>query len=163
MPPRTKLLAIHVNDHLAIAAGTIELARRVASQYGGSEFGELARTLLPRLEEDREAMAAVLAETGGRRDPLKDWAARGAERLGRLKLNGRLSGSSPLSPLVELDGLSLGIEASALLWRNLEGAADGLGLERSRLQAGASRAAAAREEVERLRGLLARRALVLAP
>jgi hypothetical protein len=160
MPPRSQLLEIHLNDHLAMATGTVELAKRVASEHAGSDLGQLAGRLLPRLEEDRDAIATTLTETGGRRDPLKEWGAWGAEKLGRLKLNGRLSGQSPLSALVELDGLSLGIEANAQLWRNLVGAADVLQLERARLDTATERAAGAREEVEALRAQVARSALL---
>lgn len=44
------------------------------------------------------------------------WAA---EKLGRLKLNGQLTGYSPLSRLVELEGLASGINAKQALWLSL--------------------------------------------
>jgi hypothetical protein len=44
------------------------------------------------------------------------WAA---EKVGRLKLNGRLLDRSPLSSLVELETLRLGVEGKACLWRTL--------------------------------------------
>jgi hypothetical protein len=42
-----------------------------------------------------------------------------AERLGRLKLNGRPLGYSPLSRFAELDFLAIGIEGKKILWANL--------------------------------------------
>jgi hypothetical protein len=39
-----------------------------------------------------------------------------AEKAGRLKLNGELMRYSPLSRLVELDGLAAGIEAKRAMW-----------------------------------------------
>jgi hypothetical protein len=45
-----------------------------------------------------------------RRNPVKVALAVGAERLGRLKPNGRLVRYSPLSRFVELDILAMGIE-----------------------------------------------------
>ncbi|HEX2017168.1 MAG TPA: hypothetical protein VGN69_10765, partial [Solirubrobacteraceae bacterium] len=47
----------------------------------------------------------------------------GAEKLGRLKLNGQLVGYSPLSRLVELDGLVVGVTGKLALWRALESVA----------------------------------------
>ena len=38
------------------------------------------------------------------------------EKSGRLKPNGELRGHSPLTPLIELEGLSLGIEGKRSLW-----------------------------------------------
>ena len=43
----------------------------------------------------------------------------GAERLGRLKPNGRLGTYSPLSRFIELDLLVMGIEGKRVLWANL--------------------------------------------
>ena len=56
---------------------------------------------------------------GARRDPLKQWAGWLAEKAGRLKLNGRLRGYSPLSRVLELEVLVLGIEGKRMLWRAL--------------------------------------------
>ena len=57
---------------------------------------------------------------GVRKDPLKPAAAWMAEKLGRLKLNGQLSGYSPLSRVVELEGLHIGITGKLELWKALE-------------------------------------------
>ena len=38
------------------------------------------------------------------------------EKLGRLKLNGQLLGYSPLSRLIELEGLMLGIAGKLAMW-----------------------------------------------
>jgi hypothetical protein len=43
-----------------------------------------------------------------------------AERLGRLKLNGRLRGYSPLSRLLELEMLHIGIAGKLDLWQALQ-------------------------------------------
>ncbi|SDH05152.1 Carbon monoxide dehydrogenase subunit G [Lentzea fradiae] len=42
-----------------------------------------------------------------------------SEKAGRLKLNGRVLGRSPLTDVVELEGLRLGIEAKSAMWRTL--------------------------------------------
>lgn len=47
-----------------------------------------------------------------------------AERVGRLKLNGRLRGYSPLSRFVELEFLLMGIEGKKQLWTTLRDLAE---------------------------------------
>jgi len=46
-------------------------------------------------------------------------AGRAAEKVGRLKLNGRLTGRSPLSPFVELEAVEVGVCGKLLLWQVL--------------------------------------------
>ena len=52
-------------------------------------------------------------------DRVKDTFSRIAERLGRLKLNGRLLRRSPLSDLLELETLVVGITGKQALWVSL--------------------------------------------
>ena len=47
-----------------------------------------------------------------------------AKQAGRLKLNGQITGYSPLSRVIELEGLTIGIAGKRSLWRNLRDAAD---------------------------------------
>jgi hypothetical protein len=54
------------------------------------------------------------------RDRSKPAGAWLLEKLGRLKPNGQLRGYSPLSRVVELEGLYLGIGGKARLWKVLE-------------------------------------------
>ena len=57
---------------------------------------------------------------GVRADRLKVVGAWAAEKLGRFKLNGRLVGYSPLSRVVELEALMLGVHGKLALWRSLQ-------------------------------------------
>lgn len=57
---------------------------------------------------------------GAPESTLKPVLARAAERVGRLKLNGRVTGYSPLSRLVELEGLVAGVTGKRAMWRALE-------------------------------------------
>ena len=72
-----------------------------------------------------------------------------AEKLGRLKLNGQLHGYSPLSRVVELEGLCIGISGKIELWRALEQAlgAEWSGFDFRRLRERAARQRAAVEEL----------------
>ncbi|EFL18803.1 hypothetical protein [Streptomyces sp. C] len=48
-----------------------------------------------------------------------------AEKAGRLKLNGHLFTRSPLSDVLELEAMRLGVEGKACMWRALQALADG--------------------------------------
>jgi hypothetical protein len=92
------------------------LARRAAGSNEGTELGDFLSRLVAEIEEDRETLAAVMAALGVGADPVKRSLAWGAEKVGRLKPNGQLLGYSPLSRLVELEGLRIGIAGKQALW-----------------------------------------------
>ncbi len=114
------LLAIYLNDHLAGATAARELVRRAASSNRGSDYGRYLERLATEVDEDRDALLAIIRALGASVDQLKVLGGWGAEKLGRFKLNGRLLGYSPLSRLVELEALVLGVGGKLALWRALE-------------------------------------------
>jgi hypothetical protein len=67
---------------------------------------------------------AIMKRLGIPRSPLKPPLAIAVERVGRLKLNGRVIEYSPLSRFAELDFLAIGIDGKKLLWANLRDLAD---------------------------------------
>ena len=115
-----RLLGIYLNDHLAGATGGLELARRLASRNRGTEYAEDLERIATEIEEDRGTLQDLLRRCGVAENPVKVRAAWAAERVGRLKLNGRLVGYSPLSRLEELEALRLGVEGKLALWRSLK-------------------------------------------
>jgi hypothetical protein len=121
---KTRLLAIYLNDHLAGATGVLELARRAHGANRGTAFEAPLERLAAEIDADRAALLDVMRRLGVRRDPLKEGAGWLAEKLGRLKLNGRLRGYSPLSRVVELEAVALGVEGKRSLWRALAHAGD---------------------------------------
>jgi hypothetical protein len=114
-----KLLSIYLNDHLAGSEAGVELARRTLGNNRGSSYGEFLEWLVARIEEDRETLIELMRSLGVRRNYAKVAAGWGLEKAGRLKLNGRLTGYSPLSRLVELEGLWTGVNGKLSLWRAL--------------------------------------------
>jgi hypothetical protein len=71
------------------------------------------------IAEDRQALRRVMEAAGARPQVAKVAVAWIAEKAGRCKLNGRLVGRSPLSPLVELEAAEVGIYGKLLLWQLL--------------------------------------------
>jgi hypothetical protein len=144
------LLATYLNDHLAGATAGVELSRRAAGANEGTELGTLLGRLAAEIEEDRATLESVMVAVDAGRDRVKVTAAWVGEKAGRLKPNGQLTGYSPLSRLIELEGLSLGIEGKRLLWVSL-GALSDPRLTGFDFAALAERAARQRDEIEPLR------------
>jgi hypothetical protein len=116
-----RLLAIYLNDHLAGATLGLELVRRAARENAGSLVGTfLEEELLPEIVQDRETLQRLMRQLGVASARPKIAAAWVAEKLGRLKLNGSLRQYSPLSRLLELEGLAVGIEGKRALWLALD-------------------------------------------
>jgi len=157
-----KRSAIYLNDHLAGSTGVVELVRRSLASNRESSFGALLGELLPEVEADRASLVGVMQRLDVRRDRLKEAAAWTAEKAGRLKLNGSISGYSPLSRLVELEVIVMGVHGKLSLWRALAAVADAdPRLERAELELLASRAESQLERLEHEREAVARLALAL--
>jgi hypothetical protein len=113
------LLAIYLNDHLAGATAGRELARRAAGSNRGSSHAAFLERLAVEIEEDRQSLLAIMRALDVGVDQVKVLGGWGVEKLGRFKLNGRLFGYSPLSRVIELEGLALGVSGKLALWRAL--------------------------------------------
>ncbi len=119
-----KLLAIYLKDHLAGATAGVELARRVEASNRSSEYGAFLAELVEEIALDRRALLDLMGRLGVGEDRVKNAAAWAGEKVGRLKLNGELFSYSPLSRLVELEGLALGVQGKLAMWRSLRSLAD---------------------------------------
>jgi hypothetical protein len=113
------LLGIYLNDHLAGSTGGVEMARRTRDSNRGTEFGEPLAAICAEIEADRASLEAVMAELGVGRSRFKPALGWLAEKAGRLKPNGSLLQCSPLSRVIELETLLLGVTGKLRLWRLL--------------------------------------------
>lgn len=111
-----KLLHIYMNDHLAGSSAGRELAKRCLSNNAGTPLGDYLQRFIQEITEDRATLESAIESTGGKRDRIKPAAGWLAEKVGRLKLNGQIRGYSPLSRVVELEGLCVGVEAKKAMW-----------------------------------------------
>ena len=118
--PGDRFLSIYLNDHRAGAAGGLALARRIVRQSDAGEARDVVQAIAEEIARDRRTLEHAAQLLGVRANPVKIAAARLAERAGRLKLNGRLRERSPLSRLIELEGLLAGIDAKRSLWISLQ-------------------------------------------
>jgi hypothetical protein len=150
-------LVIYLNDHLGGATGGVELARRLlGSNRGDATFGQPLERVCKEIEDDRATLEQVIEKLGVSRSNVKPAGAWMAEKLGRLKLNGRLRGYSPLSRQLELEGLLIGITGKIALWKTLAGLdavdAERIGVDFTQLAARAAEQRSTVEDLHRLAG-----------
>jgi len=119
-------LAIYMNDQLALGVLWREIARRSARANHGTPTGEALASVATAIAEDVQTFETIMQRAGIPKQPAKPVLAMAGERIGRLKLNGRLKGYSSLSRFEELDFLVMGIDGKVVLWSNLRDLA-GLG------------------------------------
>jgi hypothetical protein len=116
---RSSPLAIYLNDHLGGATAGLELARRIARAHQGVPAGEALARVAAEIAEDREALLRIMRTLGVPVQRYKVAVGWVTGKAGRLKPNGRLLRRSPLSSVVELESLRIGIEGKAAGWRAL--------------------------------------------
>jgi len=114
-----RLIGIYLNDQLALGVAGRELARRAQRENAGTELGPFLQRLAVEVTEDVDTLERIMERLGVPLSPVKRPLALVAERVGRLKPNGRLRGYSPLSRFLELESLALGLDGKKLLWSNL--------------------------------------------
>ena len=69
------------------------------------------------IEEERETLERLMTQLGLKPSRPKVVAAWVVEKVGRLKLNGQVRGYSPLSRVLELESLAVGIAGKEALWK----------------------------------------------
>jgi hypothetical protein len=121
----SKLVPIYLNDHLAGSTAGHDLTARSAKSNEGTELGAFLSDLVGQIEADKAMLEDVMARLHVKHDQVKLTAGWLAEKAGRLKLNGRLLEYSPLSRVIELEGLITGVNGKLALWRALAQAAPG--------------------------------------
>lgn len=118
------LLRIYLQDHAAAYTGLLELAKRALGPNAGTSFEQPLAELCDEIAADRELLADVMRRLGTGSDRVKDGAAWALEKAGRLKLNGRVREYSPLSRVVELEGLAMLLVGQRRMWETLAARAE---------------------------------------
>ncbi len=118
------LLRIYLNDHLAGATGGLALLRRAARVHRGDVMSPQLARLAGEVAEDLAALRQIMADLQVRVDRYKPVLGWLAEKAGRFKLNGHVLSRSPLSDVMELELMRLGVEGKASCWRTLRALPD---------------------------------------
>lgn len=117
-------IGIYLNDHLAGATLGEGRAWSAAAAVKGTSAASDLRQVAAEITQDRAALLRIMAALGISVRHYKVYAAWVAERAGRLKPNGHLISRSPLSDLVEMEFLLMGVEGKAAAWHTLRALAD---------------------------------------
>jgi len=112
-------LETYLQDHRAGAAMGSELAHRLAEENLGTPYEDFLLGLTQEIDGDVEMLDRIMDRFGVSKPALKIAGAKAAEKLGRLKPNEQLAGYSPLSRVLELEGLRGGVQAKQALWDSL--------------------------------------------
>ncbi len=126
-----RLLGVYLNDHLAGSTAGVQLLQRLVKVHRGSPAGPVLARLHVEVAADRDTLRSIMRALGVEEARYKLAAAWAAEKAGRFKANGYLLRRSPLSSVVELETMMLGVAGKAALWRVLHD----LALEEPRLDA----------------------------
>jgi hypothetical protein len=141
------MLALYLRDHHAMLVAMGELAGRMTSSSRPDGVRELAGELGSAAADDRSAVEELLGRLDSEPSQVRHAAAWSFEKVGRLKLNGRVLRPSPLAPVTELEGCKLLLESDRALWSGLAQLAIGPADAAQRAQ----RAEGLLEAAERLR------------
>ncbi|RKT87187.1 hypothetical protein ATL45_5584 [Saccharopolyspora antimicrobica] len=118
-PSSQRMLEIYLNDHLAAATGGVALARRATRNTRDAKIMPRLAAVAHEIDQDRRSLLEIMRQLDvkvARYKLVMGWAG---EKAGRLKLNGALMNRSPLSALIELEALVLGVQGKAAGWRTL--------------------------------------------
>ncbi|UZN05083.1 hypothetical protein [Cellulomonas sp. S1-8] len=150
--PRIDLALVHsyLNDHItgasAVSARVMRMSRNPDAGDDAAALAQLAREL----REERDVHESTARDLGLALSRWKHVAAKVAERVARLKPNGRVLGHSPLSLVLELEIVRSGLEGKRLGWTTLREHADALDLDPGRLDALIARSRAQADLVEEM-------------
>ncbi|MCB0857295.1 MAG: hypothetical protein KDB54_12150 [Solirubrobacterales bacterium] len=113
-------LGIYLNDHISGATAGLETARRAVSNSTDPERTRMWRDFEAQVSDERELLKAIRDRIEAKPNIPKYAIAWAGEKLGRLKLNGRLIRQSDLGQMLELEMLVVGVTGKLSLWRALE-------------------------------------------
>lgn len=111
-----RLLGIYLSDHFAGSAIARSRCSYAAAKNRGNDFGTFLERLGSDIDLDRQTLRGVIERVGTSPSRLKVGAGVVFERMSRLKPDGRLTGYSPLTRLLEFEAFSIGVEGKRLMW-----------------------------------------------
>ncbi len=152
-PDADERLVIYLNDHRALMAAELSLADRSRSANEGTDLAHDLTMHIGAVSTDRDCIGVILERLGGSVDHVKSLAATIGEYVGRLKTNGQLTGTSPLSRVVELEALLASTATRRTMWSvlahdDLTGDGDRSGGVRERFDAAMDQTDALRAHLE---------------
>lgn len=112
-------LETYLQDHRAGAEMGSDLARRLAEENRDTPCEDFLLGLAQEIEQDVAMLEDIMERYGISASLLKTAGAKVGEKLARMKPNDRLTSYSPLSRVLELEGLRSGVQGKLGLWDSL--------------------------------------------
>lgn len=128
-----KFLKIYLRDHFAGSTAGVQLAARLAEGEAESKDAGTLAAFAADIAADREQLLTVMKSVDVRPGGVKAGLASIAERLGALKLNGRVVRRSPLTSIVELEAMQMAVRGKRALWETLKAATPSRAVDFDRL------------------------------
>ena len=110
-------LVVLLRNHQAGGRAAIDLYDRALSGQRARPYAARLRTLRDEAREDLDFNESVMRRLGVAASPVQVVGTRITERVGRFKPNGRLVRRSPLSDVVELEGLIAAVHVKLAGWQ----------------------------------------------
>lgn len=127
------LFGLYLSDHFTGATAGLKRIERMVEAYQDTPFhGELAETA-EQIRAERELLRSLLDSLGVPRRRHRQAGAWVVERVGRLKLNGRLVERSPMTAVLEAELMRSAILGKIGGWQTLGEHAEDLGLDAAQL------------------------------
>ncbi len=119
---QAEFLRIYLQDHLAGATAGSQRARRLAEAEADSADSAALAGFAADVAADLDALSKLMDTLSVERSWLKTNVAVVGEKLGTLKFNGRLTGRSPLSTVIELEAMQMAVRGKRSLWETMRAA-----------------------------------------
>jgi len=105
----------YLNNHLSGGTGAIEMARHCEAANESQPLGGFMATLAVEIQADHQTLQDLMDRLDATQNRVKQVTSRIGEKVSHLKLGG-----GDLGKLLTLEGLSLGIEGKACMWKSLK-------------------------------------------
>ncbi|WP_217923051.1 hypothetical protein [Miltoncostaea oceani] len=115
-----RVVRVYLGDHLAVMHGGAALAARMLDAPHHRDAAGLIAEVAAELAAGCGTVRAFLGQLGGSPPRLKMLAMGTVERIGRIKMNGRVARRSPLSEVLELEALRGAVGTAGAFWAAVE-------------------------------------------
>src|SRR5699024_7725652 len=113
------LLELYLSDHLTGATAGVNRIERMAEDYIDTPVYAELSTVADEIRSDRELLRTIIEDLGLARKPYRQAVAWVGERVGRLKLNGRVLERSPMTMLLEAEIMRSAVNGKIGGWETL--------------------------------------------
>lgn len=144
------LLGLYLSDHLTGATAGRARIQRMARAYRDTFMGPELAAIAEEISSEHQFLGSVIDELGLRRRPYRQAVAGVGELLGRLKLNQRVTHTSPMTVVLELELMRSAVMGKLGVWQSLQDLAGVLGRDPGQFAQLAERARDQAARLERL-------------